>query len=142
MASTCCRWQEQAGEREMAKEVGRQLHLEAIAGYAALRRRHDRGVVDQHIQHLALGIQTLGQAAHRSQVGQIQLFETHACIRHLGTNTFDAFGAALCIARGDDHLRPSPAQGQGILEAHTTGAAGDQHALASQRRHVACLPSR
>ena len=41
---------QQAGQGEMPQVIGRQLHLVTVGRNASNRRRHDRGVVDEHVE--------------------------------------------------------------------------------------------
>jgi len=84
--------EEQAGPREVPKVVRAELHLEAVRR-AALRHRHQAGVVDEQVERaVPLG----GEAAHRGQVAEVEVADLdRAGHGHLREALLDAGERAL-----------------------------------------------
>src|SRR6185437_7932617 len=86
--SSCARGLEKrqgvAHQREVTKEVRRELKLESVLGLMAGRGNHDAGVVHPDVDRAAFTRQHLAELVHRPQRGEVQYAGAHHRIGCLG----------------------------------------------------------
>jgi hypothetical protein len=114
--------QQEIRQREMAEVIGTDLAFEAVDG-PRLRRGHDAGVVDQHVD----GVDRVREFPHRGQVLQVE--SAHLDLAgHLpgGGLTF------LGVADRQDDVAANPGQFAGRHRAQATVRAGDDHGASGE----------
>ena len=104
---------------EVADVVGRQLRLEP-ARVAHQRRRHDPGVVHQHVQRAARGHEARGKRVDRRGIEEIETLDLDA--REPGQRRARRVEGP----RADDHRRAGLGQRARGLEADARMTAGDE----------------
>ena len=77
IASLAQQRQQPGREREVAQMVRAQLQLETVGGFPALRRRHHRRIVDQHVQAAMRPQQGIGEGLYGIQAGEVDSTEAH-----------------------------------------------------------------
>ncbi len=106
------RWQQTAGQCEIAEVVDAELHLEALRGVAQ-RYGHQAGIVDQDVQAVVIVQELVGRSFHRVEVAQIH-FENFDCSARVGG--LDSRHRVMClgsVAAGENHGGALAGKGSG-----------------------------
>src|ERR1700726_3955018 len=65
-------WEQESSQCEVAQMIGPELKLEAI-GCPSVGRSHHAGVIDQQVDVLVAGPNTVGKRPYRNEVGKVEL---------------------------------------------------------------------
>ena len=127
--------QQQAGQEERTEVVGGELALEAV-DRAAVRRRHDAGVVDEQVERaVRRGLGRRGP--HRRQVREIDHELLECCVRHLCAQRRLGLRELLGVATGQDDPRAGPGElERGVVAQAAHADPGHQRGPAALRRDV------
>jgi hypothetical protein len=123
------RAEQQAGEREVAQVVGRELGLEALGGEPAGRVHHP-GVVDEHVHRDPVRQDRRGERPYRVQVGEVQHAEFDGGARLRGLDPGHSVEAFRLAAGGQHDPAAMGRQLAGGLESQAAIAAGDDEGAA------------
>jgi hypothetical protein len=125
--------QEQAGEREVAEVVGRELALVALRAQRA-RRHHHAGVVDQEV-HLD-AVEVVDERADGVEVGEVHVPQVQAGVGQPGPDAGGGSRALLRVADGHDHRGAPPGELAGGDQPEAAVGARDERGAAGLVRDV------
>lgn len=128
-----------AGQREMAKVVGAELHLEAVARVPQ-RQEHHAGVVAQDVDAAVAFADVGREARDRREIGEVERIDFDACMRMKPADRVGRLRAARGVAAAHHDRRAF--RGQRLRELPAEAAVGARHDrdLAALRRDVARAP--
>jgi hypothetical protein len=123
----------------MAQVVDAKLHLEAVAG-RPLGHRHQPGVVDEQVDGGVGRQHAVGRAAHRRQVGKIQLDDLQGGLRVLREDLALGRRCLGLVAGRHHHVRTGAGQRLRRLQPEATVGPGDDGNASAQVAYVVLGP--
>jgi hypothetical protein len=96
------RWEQEAGEGEVAEVVGAELELESIGSDATLGKGHDAGVVDEEVEAAVGGEEGLSSGTNGGEAGEVELRDFELGCRNLGEDSFASRFSFRLIAAGEN----------------------------------------
>jgi hypothetical protein len=121
--------------------IGSELQLEAVNGCAPFGNRHDAGVVDEHVDVLLVGEPPGGEAAHRGEVGDIELVEDDVGVGDSRADLRQRALSPLHAPAGSDDVGALACHRQRRLEAEATVGARHENRFSSLIGKVVLRPS-
>ncbi len=131
--------EQQTRQGKVSQMIYAKLCLEILFRLAK-GRVHDACVVDEQVQTVVVLVERLGEAAHRVQVGQVELHHPDGAPGLLVANLLGGGLAFLLIAAGHDDGDALLDQGAGCFVADAAIGTGDDRNAAGLIGNVICCP--
>lgn len=128
--------EQQRGQHEVAEVVDREGHLQALCGLAA-RAQDQPGVVDQYVEPVKATEQLRRERLDARRRREVERQAVHVLVGPALADLAERVGAAVRVARGEDHRRPERRQPNRRLFADPRVPAGDYDYFSTHRRRLA-----